>query len=186
MATKTIEGLWRWSGEGELPIVIDATSCTQGLVDDAPAGLDERGRELHAKLELLDSIAWAERLLPRLEVSRKVGAAAVHPTCSARHLELDRALAAIAGELAEEVYVPPSASCCGFAGDRGFLHPELTEAATRDEADELEGREFDAYLCSNRTCEMGLERAIGKPYASFVYLLEALTRGRDGVGPPRE
>ena len=69
-----------------------------------------------------------------------VGSIAVHPTCSSRHLGLDGALAAVAGALAEEVLVPPSASCCGFAGDRGLLHPELTAAATRPEAAEVAGQ----------------------------------------------
>jgi D-lactate dehydrogenase len=74
------------------------------------------------------------------------------------------------------VYVPPSATCCGFAGDRGISHPELTEAATRDQASELAGRRFDAHLCSNRTCEIGLSRATGAPYESAVFLLERLSR----------
>jgi D-lactate dehydrogenase len=83
----------------------------------------------------------------------------------------------LAEALAEDVYVPPSATCCGFAGDRGFSHPELTAAATADQAAELSGRDFDAYLSSNRTCEIGLARATGESYESFVFLLEELTRG---------
>jgi D-lactate dehydrogenase len=71
---------------------------------------------------------------------------------------------------------PPSATCCGFAGDRGFLHPELTEAATADEASELADREFDAYLSSNRTCEIGLTRATGRPYSSIAHLPDELSR----------
>jgi len=63
-----------------------------------------------------------------------------------------------------------------LAGDRGLLHPELTAAATRDEAAELDGRHYDAHLCSNRTCEIGLQQATGADYASFVYLLEQATR----------
>ena len=66
-------------------------------------------------------------------------------------------LRALAGALADEVYVAPSATCCGFAGDRGISHPELTAAATRAQADELAGRDFDAHLSSNRTCEIGLD-----------------------------
>ena len=72
--------------------------------------------------------------------------------------------------------VPIAATCCGFAGDRGLLHPELTAAATADEAAELAGREFDAHLCSNRTCEVGLQQATGDVWASFLYLLEERTR----------
>ena len=56
-----------------------------------------------------------------------------------------------------------------------MLHPELTAAATADEVVELEGRSFDAHVCGNRTCEIGLTEATGKPYASFVHLLDQLT-----------
>jgi D-lactate dehydrogenase len=82
----------------------------------------------------------------------------------------------LATALADDVYVAPSATCCGFAGDRGISHPELTATATRPQAEELEGRHFDAHLSSNRTCEIGLERATGEPYESVLILLERLTR----------
>ena len=85
-------------------------------------------------------------------------------------------LRALAGALADDVYVAPSATCCGFAGDRGISHPELTAAATRPQAAELAGRKFDAHLSSNRTCEIGLSRATGADYESVVILLERLTR----------
>jgi D-lactate dehydrogenase len=85
-------------------------------------------------------------------------------------------LRSLAEALADDVYVAPSATCCGFAGDRGFSYPELTEAATRPQAEELSSREFDAYLSSNRTCEIGLSRATGERYESFLFLLEELTR----------
>jgi D-lactate dehydrogenase len=85
-------------------------------------------------------------------------------------------LRALAGALADDVFVAPSATCCGFAGDRGISHPELTAAATAPQAAELAGRSFDAHLSSNRTCEIGLSRATGERYESFVFLLEELTR----------
>ena len=176
-ANEMVEKLWRWSGEGALPIVVDAASCTQGISSPGEGVLDEVNAERHAALEILDSVAWAhDRLLPWLEVDRRVESATVHPTCATRHMGLAGRLRAIAGELAEEVYVAPSATCCGFAGDRGISHPELTEAATRPQAEELEGRDFDAHLSSNRTCEIGLARATGEEYESFVILLERLTR----------
>ena len=172
-----VERLWAWSGEGALPIVIDAASCTQAISDPGEGVLDEANAERLGELEIVDSVAWAhDRLLPWLEIHRKVGAATVHPTCATRHMGLAPRLRSLAGELAEEVYVAPSATCCGFAGDRGISHPELTAAATREQAAELAGREFDARLSSNRTCEIGLSRATGERYESFLFLLERLTR----------
>jgi len=176
-ANEMVERLWEWSGEGELPIVIDAASCTQAVGDPGEGVLSEENAERLAKLEILDSVAWAhDRLLPRLEVGEKVGSATVHPTCATRHMGLAPRLRALAEALAEDVHVAPSSTCCGFAGDRGISHPELTAAATRPQAEELAGRSFDAHLSSNRTCEIGLSRATGETYESFVLLLERLTR----------
>jgi len=176
-ANEMVERLWSWSGEGELPVVIDAASCTHAIAEPGEGVLAEENAARLAELQILDSVAWAhDRLLPRLEVARKVGSATVHPTCATRQMGLAPQLRALAGALADDVYVAPTATCCGFAGDRGFSHPELTAAATQDQADELSGRHFDAYLSSNRTCEIGLSRATGEPYESFIFLLEELTR----------
>ena len=95
--------------------------------------------------------------------SASSGAVAVHPPCSSRHLGLDAGLAALAARACRGGRRPPTATCCGFAGDRGLLHPELTARATADEAAELGGRSFDAHVCANRTCEIGLEQGTGRP-----------------------
>jgi D-lactate dehydrogenase len=172
-----VERFWEWSEEGKLPVVIDAASCTQAIADPGEGVLSEENAERLGKLEILDSVVWAhDRLLPELEIGAKVGSATVHPTCATRHLGLAPRLRSLAGALADEVYVAPSATCCGFAGDRGISHPELTEAATRPQAEELAGRHFDAHLSNNRTCEIGLSRATGEPYESVLILLERLTR----------
>jgi D-lactate dehydrogenase len=177
-ANEMVERLWRWSDEGELPVVIDAASCTHAVAEPGEGVLTEENAERLGELQILDSVAWAhDRLLPQLQVARKVGSATVHPTCATRQMGLAPRLRSLANALAEDVYVAPSATCCGFAGDRGFSHPELTAAATADQAAELLGRDFDAHLSSNRTCEIGLARATGESYESFVFLLEELTRG---------
>jgi D-lactate dehydrogenase len=176
MANRTVESLWRWSGEGELPVVIDASSCALGLSGEAAERLSEKNRERHEKLEILDSVVWAERLLPKLEIARKLRSVAVHPTCSTRHMGQTRTLAGIAGAIADQVFVPIRSTCCGMAGDRGLLHPELTEAAIAEEAAELAGTKHDAYLCSNRTCEIALQQRTCAAYESFVIPLELASR----------
>ncbi len=175
MAEQTVGELWRWSDEGRLPVVIDATSCTQGLIESAPL-LGDASAERLAALTVLDSIEWARDLLADLEIGERIGTAVVHPTCSGTHLGLNSDLAGLAAALADEVVVPEAASCCGFAGDRGFLHPELTASATAPEAAQAVAADGDAHLCSNRTCEIGMTRATGKSYESFLYLLERLSR----------
>jgi D-lactate dehydrogenase len=176
MARKTADALWRWSDGGRLPVVIDASSCAGGLLDELPEALGEQAAERQRSLEILDSVAWAhDHLLPKLRLER-TGSVAVHPTCSTRHLGMTVKLQELAEALAADVYTPPSAYCCGFAGDRGLLHPELTASATANEADEVRARTFDAYVSSNRTCEIGLESGTGQPYVSIIQLLEERCR----------
>jgi D-lactate dehydrogenase len=177
MAAKTAAALWRWSDGATLPVVIDASSCALGLRDELGGCLDSVERERFEQIEILDSIAWAhDYLLPRLHPRRKVGLLALHPTCSVEHLGLTGKLEAIARELADDVLIPAGTTCCGMAGDRGLLHPELPAAALRGAAAELAEHEVDEHLCSNRTCEIALQQNIGAPYASFLMLLERLTR----------
>ncbi len=176
-SNETVESIWRWTGGGELPLVIDASSCGHGLRDIRPGVLTPENADRYGKLAILDSIEWAdEHLLPNLEVTRPAGSVTVHPTCSVKHLGLERTLSKVVGRIAEEVVVPPTATCCGFAGDRGMLHPELTAAATAPEAIEVKARPTDRYVASNRTCEIGLERATDETFGSFIYLLEETTR----------
>ena len=167
MSAKVSGALARWTDGGSLPVVIDATSCTHGL-------LSEIGE---TSVQVLDSIAWVhDQLLPHLTIPRRLATMAVHPTCASQHLGLSGKLAAVAARMADEVLVPAASSCCGMAGDRGLLHPELPASALRDLALELEGRSLDACVSSNRTCEVALHQVTGRHYASFVLALEELTR----------
>ena len=85
-------------------------------------------------------------------------------------------LEAVAAACAESVLMPRDAGCCGFAGDRGLLFPELTASATRPEALEVMAHGCDGHFSSSRTCEIGVTRATGRIYRSFLFLLETATR----------
>ncbi len=167
MAARTAAALRQWSDGGRLPVVLDASSCTQGVVSE----LEVDG------VEVLDSIDWIhDHLLERLEVSGRLGTVAVHPTCACTQLGLAGKLASIARQVADDVLIPAGTGCCGMAGDRGWLHPELPASALQAVVDELRAKPCDAHISSNRTCEIALARETGRPYASFVLTLEQLTR----------
>ncbi|MFF0568870.1 FAD-binding and (Fe-S)-binding domain-containing protein [Streptomyces sp. NPDC004041] len=177
MANRIVEAAWGWTAGGTLPLVVDASSCTLGIAEEVVPHLTEDNRALHRELTVVDSLVWAaEELLPRLTVFRTAGSAVLHPTCSMEHLGDVEQLRALAAACAEEVVVPDDAGCCAFAGDRGMLHKELTDAATAAEAAEVGRRPYDAYLSANRMCEIGMERATGHPYRSALIELERATR----------
>jgi D-lactate dehydrogenase len=179
ISNATLERLWRWSGEGRLPVVVEGASCTHGFRHGREL-LTPENRERFDRLRILDSVEFVhDTLLPRLKAERRLGSACIHPVCSVVELGLTPKLVGIGRFLAEEVVVPDRSGCCGFAGDRGFLHPELTAAATRAEAAEIGQRSFDAYLISNHPCTLGMHRATARPWQNFALALEALTRGME-------
>ncbi|MWA08682.1 FAD-binding and (Fe-S)-binding domain-containing protein [Streptomyces sp. BA2] len=177
MANRIVEAAWGWTAGGRLPLVVDASSCTLGIAHEVVPYLTADNRQLHRELTVVDSLVWAaDELLPHLSVYRTVGSAVLHPTCSMSHLGDEAQLRAVAEACADEVVVPDDAGCCAFAGDRGMLHKELTESATRKEAAEVTARPFDAHLSANRMCEVGMDHATGRAYYSVLLELERATR----------
>ena len=175
-----IEKFWEWSQQGRLPVVMDTSPCTYGVLSSR-AYLTDDNQAKFDKLKIIDSTAFAyDVLLPRLQVRRKVGSVALHPVCSVTKMNLLPQLEGVAKACADKVVVPRDAGCCGFAGDRGFTHPELTASATKHEAREVKTQSFDGYFASSRTCEVGMTRSTGQVYRSFLYLLEETTRPEGG------
>ena len=173
---RTIESFYRWSNGGELPIVIDTSPCTYGL-KTSRAHLSPENQQKFDKLRILDSVEFAHsHILPRLPIYRKLTSVALHPVCSATKLGITPKLVTLAQACSIDVTIPEHAGCCAFAGDRGFLHPELTASATHDEAAELELQRHDGYFSSSRTCEIGMSRATGRNYRSYLHLLDHASR----------
>lgn len=177
MTDRVLPALLTASRGGELAIVCDAASCTEGL-ETMTARARAAGPE-YAALRFVDSVEFArERLLPRLTVTEPLPSLALHRTCSTTQLGVNDDLTALARAISVDVYEPVDWGCCAFAGDRGMLHPELTASATEREAAEIGARRFTAYASANRTCELGMTRATGQAYVHILELVEHVTRAR--------
>ena len=171
-----VERFWQWSEQGKLPVVIDTSPCTYGF-KTARAYLTEENQERFDRMMLVDAIEFVhDELLPKLRVKTKSRSIALHPVCSVTKMGIGGKLEGIARACSEQVTIPLEAGCCGFAGDRGFLFPELTESATKHEAAEVKASQPDECYSSSRTCEIGMSRATGQIYRSYMYLLEKATR----------
>lgn len=168
MADRVHPALWEATEHGRLPVVVDASSCTEGLrelLEHTPNGLQV--------VDALDFVA--EHALAQLTPSR-MDRLVLHPTCSSTRQGSNPALQTVASAVATEVVTPVNWGCCAFAGDRGMLHPDLTASATRAEAAEVADLTADAYASCNRTCEIGMSRATGENYVHVLELLEQTTR----------
>ena len=174
-SARTAEALWRASRGGQDPVVTDASPCAGTLRELASAHLARDGRSLRS----FDFPAfWAAEVLPGMpDPPRRPGAAVLHPTCTLVKNGGLPDLVRVASAHAESVTVPAGAECCGFAGDRGFLVPELTRAATAREAAEVRSVDGAGLYSTCRTCEIGMGRAVGRPYRSIVHLVREAVIG---------
>lgn len=165
MKRRVAASLRRATRDGELPVICDGSSCTEGLQILVEAA-GEQG------IRVLDAVEFvADVVLPKLPAGEKVASLTLHPTCSSTRLGLGESLQRVAEAAAMEVIIPDEWGCCGFAGDRGLLHPELTAAATAPEAAAVAAAGSAVHASLNRTCELGMARATGKPYRHILEIL---------------
>jgi D-lactate dehydrogenase len=171
MRRKTLAALHAATNDGELTIICDASSCTEGLRQTIESDPSVN------RLRVVDAVEFAATsILPQLPEYEKIESLALHPTCSSTRMGINAALDTLASGVAAKVQVPENWGCCGFAGDRGLLHPELTESATRAQAADVVAMDATAFASCNRTCELGMTRATGKDYRHVLELLEEVTR----------
>ncbi|WP_163558928.1 FAD-binding and (Fe-S)-binding domain-containing protein [Halomonas sp. NO4] len=156
------------SENGRYPIISDTSPCVLHL----QSRLDER-------LSVQEPVGFAhDHLLPRLELVPLDERVAVHITCSSTHMGLGERMVALARACAREVVVPAEITCCGFAGDKGLVTPELNASALHGLAEQV--ADCDAGYSNSRTCEIGLAQHGGIPYRSILSLVERASRPRQG------
>ncbi len=169
-AAKLEAALRAASDNGRYPIIMDASACSARMQE-----------YLAGRLPLFDFHEFAhDALLPRLRLVRQAGPIAVHVNCSVRKRGTDSKLQKVVAACVERVISPAGISCCGFAGDRGFVVPELNRHALRTLNDELPA-DCRCGVSTNRTCEIGLSAESGRSYRSLAYLLEECSRP-DNIG----
>src|SRR5690606_4044461 len=114
--------------KGRFPVVMDVTSCTHSL-QESRSYLTKDNQLKFDKLQIIDSIDYVhDIILPNISLSRKQNRIVLHPVCTLTKMGLQPKLLNIARHFSDHVDVPLSAGCCGMAGDRGFLFPELTKS----------------------------------------------------------
>ncbi|WP_100612091.1 FAD-binding and (Fe-S)-binding domain-containing protein [Confluentibacter lentus] len=171
-ANTIFERLWDATDSGKIPVVIDVSSCAYSL-KQMGSTLTAENKDKLKKLRILDTVAFLhDMVLPKSQVKRNKNSIVLHSVCTLEKLKIEDAFTSLAKHFAKEVIVPKNNGCCGMAGDRGFLFPELTTSSTNQEAQELKNVVCDGYYASTKTCEMAMSQAINTNYESILYLAD--------------
>ncbi len=159
------EALWQASQQGRYPVVCDQSPCLH------------RMRKCITRMQLYEPVEFIwEYLRERLEFTPIDRRIALHFTCSTREMGLVDKMTALARLCSNNVFLPEGVGCCGFAGDRGWTHPEVNRWALRKLRKQLMDNRIEMGYSNSRTCEVGLETNGGIPYQSIVYLVNEVTR----------
>ena len=158
------EALYQASNQGRYPVLCDQSPCLH------------RMREVMSRVKLYEPVEFIYTFLrDKLDFTSIDDTVAVHITCSMRKMNLGNMLVDLARLCSRHVVVPDEIGCCGFAGDRGFTHPEVNAYALRKLRPQLEKAGVKTGYSNSRTCEIGLTTNSGIPYLSIVYLVDQCT-----------
>jgi len=171
MTEQTVDLLYESSENGKIPIVVDTTPCSLHLLE-AGTHLDEPFQEKWNQLKFVDILPFLSELVQGKNKPQLERDVILHPTCSTQKMENVDSMISLAEKCAKNVIIPDHYGCCGFAGDRGFLIPELTKYATKAEGESLKKIEQRVKgYSSSRTCEIGMMAATHHTYESIVFLV---------------
>ncbi len=175
---ETIDKLWTVTKEGMLPIILDVSSCSQTLQQCRPV-LNDLNKQRFDRLSILDSIDYLhDYVIPACGPVKTKGTVVLHPVCSLQKMGLEHKFVSVASHFSEKAEVPIHSGCCGMAGDRGFIFPELTASATAYEANEVNKNSYEGYYSSGKTCEISMSEAVGNNYESILYLADECLKGK--------
>jgi D-lactate dehydrogenase len=161
--------LWEASEQGKYPVLCDQSPCLH------------RMRQRITKMKLYEPAEFIYTFLRgRLKFTPVDRPVALHITCSMRRMGLADTLIALAKLCSTKVIVPEEIGCCGFAGDKGFTHPEVNAYALRKLRPQIEKAGVRIGYSNSRTCEIGLATNSGIPYVSIAYLVNEATSGDSG------
>ncbi|KAA6329532.1 putative FAD-linked oxidoreductase, partial [termite gut metagenome] len=136
--------LYEASEQGKYPVLCDQSPCLY------------RMRHTIKKLKLYEPAEFiCTFLLDKLEFIQTNTPIAVHITCSMRKMGLTDQIVSLAKRCSSQVLIPEEVGCCGFAGDKGFTHPEVNAYALRKLRPQTEKAAIQIGYSNSRTCEIG-------------------------------
>lgn len=158
------DALLKASQNGEYPVYIDNAPCALKLFEAQDQGL------LDSRIKLYDAATFlVEKVLPALTIVNKREHLSLHIPCSATKMKAVPALTKLAEACTDDLSFT-NIACCGYAGNKGMLVPELNANGLRLLKKNIP-ESCDHGVSMSRTCQIGLTEHSGIEYQSIEALL---------------
>ena len=151
------------SNNGQYPVLIDTSPCVYRIK-----------KFMNSQLSVYEPVEFIyEFLLDKLTFTKIQKEVAFHTTCTTEKMGVAEKFKSIANKCVSHPVFPENVGCCGFAGDKGFMQPELNDWALRELKPAV--KNCNEGYSNSRTCEIGLSRLAGFDYKSIMYLVNEAT-----------
>lgn len=123
-----------------------------------------------------DPISFIYQELKDYSLKKQNKSIMLHVNCSVTKLKQNENVISLAKRCAENVIIPNDILCCGFAGSKGFTHPELNQNALKNLKEFIPDNCKEGYTCLE-TCALGFSKYSGIPYSSLFHLIDECMMG---------
>ena len=160
------DALYKASEQGKFPILFDMSPCFY---------TSHENFKKYGSMKIYDPIEFmSDFVMPHLTVKSPRKQVSIFPVCSVKKIGMEEKLVKLSKMCSDEVILVQS-NCCGFAGDRGFLFPELNKYGLQDLENQIPAACNEGYSTS-RTCEIGMNEHSHVTFKSIFYLIDEVTK----------
>jgi D-lactate dehydrogenase len=170
----TMDELYLLSDQGQIPILLDMSPCSYHISSMHFEKID--------KLHFVDIIQFFHDKIDVLaEYKSQLKEVLIHHTCSGQKLQQQNMFEEVINTLADNVITPQINGCCGSAGDRGLLFPELTKSASENCFNNYpEFTQSAVGVSSSKMCELSMSQATHVPFYSIIeFVYQSLCSNND-------
>ncbi len=160
------DALYKASEQGKFPILYDMSPCFY---------TSHENFKKYENMKIYDPIEFmSDYVMPHLTVKTPRKQVSIFPVCSVKKIGMEEKLVKLSKMCADEIILVQS-NCCGFAGDRGFIVPELNKHGLRELEGQIPASCHEGYSTS-RTCEIGMNEHSHVTFKSIFYLIDEVTK----------
>jgi D-lactate dehydrogenase len=175
-AQELLGALRATSNNGQLPIVCDMSQCCQFLAQEQHTNTNTTAK----RLKILEPVGLTNQVLAEhLDFQQLDKTVVLHVPCSSKKMGCAPGMTALASKCATNV-VDSEVPCCGMAGDRGLLYPELPRSSLKSllPLTVFGLPKGSIGVSSSRTCEMALTHETVLSFTSIMDLVDEATRAK--------
>ncbi len=168
---------------GDIAIVCDHSACSYETMQYVRSQEDSKnGLKIYDMPQYIESV-----LLKRLKITPKSENIALYAMCATKKGKWSGSLEQIAKTcVSGEVAIHHKTQCCGFAGNKGFICPELNESALRELKDFYKQKQKNTShfrgikhgFASSSTCEIGLNEKTNIVWQNLLYLVDEVSEAK--------